>query len=335
MAAPAAIEECMSGVLAFATTHPERTEVIYSTDLAQRIERLLAEKQTAGVAALTIVEALDAVGKVVIVGGFARDVINAPASQQPSIPGCKDIDLQFEILPEQAADVRRALAQISFLDMEQIVIKDLTPALERPALYLKLGALMEGHTLQKNGLAENDVNSMRYVVRDRVLVDVVGTGLAQCRCNTFSVLMTGRASATGTAYADFASWFAAVPAYYRNSVHMRIGKMFVKGYSLLPLERAKFKEWFQSDAGSASFLKSAAYLLNFCGVQTTAKLDGDPPTFKGFVVASTKNYDGAFLEQYWRCLREVVGEHDPTVNSLEQHLSELVALEVGALLPAV
>jgi len=311
--------------------NPQSAMAIYSESFALCLETVLKNTETAGVNSWEIIQSLNALGKVVVIGGAVRDLLRPTHEDVGSAPVViKDLDIQFDIGPERITEVKESLGKLGVC-MDEVKCEDRSAALKKPALYLKVGSIVEGWTLEKSGMAENDVNSLRYVVQDRVLVDMIGTGLVNCQCKHFSVLLTGRVKDDGAAFVDFESWYSSVPPYFKNSVHMRIGKMFVKGFAFRPLEEELFKKWFTSKEGSQVFVKCTAYLLNFCGITTGPHFEDKQ--FKGFAIKSKKEYDGAYMEEYFRHLRGIVGQEDPTVLQIEKTLADLTSLDVGALLP--
>jgi len=175
----------------------------------------------------TLVDTFGQYGDVFVNGGFVRDLC---IGVKP-----RDVDIQFSFNNKAEVDKVCKRLKLNYIDIREV---------NEPSkyVYVQFTDLIECQTMRKLEIKnlENDVNSMFYDCRRKVIVDLAGTGFINNLRMKFRIIQP-----------TFDDWL------YRkwqgqegvdNKAPIRVFKMFKKGYTLNE-EQGKtmitLKDWFR------------------------------------------------------------------------------------------
>jgi len=151
-------------------------------------------------------------GDVFVFGGVVRDIIN---DENPN-----DFDLKIET--NQNEKMRKICFDLQ-IDFNSLFRIDKTPAVFKKIKFFD--GIFDITKIEKvqNENFENDINSLYYDIKNRVIIDPSGTGLTNCINRRFQLTQP-----------TFDLWFNSVwENKPKHGLAIRIFKMFKKGYTLV------------------------------------------------------------------------------------------------------
>jgi len=168
-------------------------------------------------------------GDVFIFGGVIRDIING------DVP--KDIDLKIK--NNENENIRKICAKLG-IDFNSLfrIDKKNTDSFKKIKFFKDIFDITKIDQVKTENF-ENDVNSMQYDFKNKILIDPTGTGLINCINKRFQIVQP-----------TFDIWFNSVWENKPKHGHsIRIFKMFKKGYTLVnegEKTMDNYRIWFKS-----------------------------------------------------------------------------------------
>ncbi len=237
---------------------PKESRFFVSNEFNNRIDRLLSypinDSFLLGIKR-TIKDLLIDMSKymyVIIHGGVIRDTIH-------NIVNIKDIDILFNINnSKRIKNICNQLnLQCNIFDNYYKDIKFATIFYKDNKIYID-GLFKTSITSNSE---ENDVNCLLYNIKDKVIIDPIGTGFYNCLQKKFKICTN-----------NFNDWFI-----YSNMFPLRIFKMFYKGYKLAKEQLLPLKCWYTQNFYKL-YIENNKDLLNYYFL---IKIRGDTNNKKG------------------------------------------------------
>jgi hypothetical protein len=166
-------------------------------------------------------------GDVFTFGGVVRDIIN---NENPN-----DFDLKIET--NNTEKIRKICSELQ-IDFDSLFRLDKTPTCFKKIKFF--GDIFDVTKIEKVRIEnfENDINSMHYDLKNRVIIDPSGTGLINCINKRFQLTQP-----------TFDLWFNSVwENKPKHGLAIRIFKMFKKGYTLVEEDDKtldNYRKWFK------------------------------------------------------------------------------------------
>lgn len=151
-------------------------------------------------------------GDVFVFGGVVRDIIN---NEYPN-----DFDLKIET--NENEKMRKICSELQ-IDFDSLFRIDKTPKFFKKIKFFDDVFDITKIEKVQNDNFENDINTMYYDIKNRVIIDPSGTGLTNCINKRFQLTQP-----------TFDLWFNSVwENKPKHGLAIRIFKMFKKGYTLV------------------------------------------------------------------------------------------------------
>jgi hypothetical protein len=208
------------------------TKYYKSTEFDMRVEetiKILIPNHADYKLAKQLLNAFCNEGDVFIFGGVIRDIING------EVP--KDIDLKIKNNENEKIRIKCATFGIDFNSLLRFDHKN-TDSFKKIKFFNGIFDITKIDQV-KNENFENDVNSMQYDFKHKILIDPTGTGLINCINKRFQIVQP-----------TFDIWFNSVwENKPKHGLSVRIFKMFKKGYTLVndgEKTMDNYRIWFKS-----------------------------------------------------------------------------------------